>query len=126
MLRKRVYSGYVAHPERIPTDVLEVALAGMGIPGTSHATQTMLHAVTTLGGLRPELQMQDRMATLQVPTLFTWGEDDRIAAPSIGDDLAARMSDAKFTVIEDAGHIPHIDQPAAVAEAINRSLRESD
>jgi pimeloyl-ACP methyl ester carboxylesterase len=33
------------------------------------------------------------------------------------------MSDAKLTVNEEAGHIPHIDQPNAVATAINEFLR---
>jgi pimeloyl-ACP methyl ester carboxylesterase len=111
-LRERVYSGYVAHPERIPVDVLEVRLAGMALPGTSLTTQTTLHALTTFRGLRPtELQLQDEMARLRVPTLFVCGEKDRIAASRIGQDLAEQMIDAKLAVIEDAGHIPHIDQP---------------
>jgi pimeloyl-ACP methyl ester carboxylesterase len=32
------------------------------------------------------------------------------------------MGDAKLTVIEDAGHIPHIDQPDVVAAAVNGFL----
>jgi pimeloyl-ACP methyl ester carboxylesterase len=32
------------------------------------------------------------------------------------------MSTAKLVLIEDAGHIPHIDQPKLVAEAINTYL----
>jgi pimeloyl-ACP methyl ester carboxylesterase len=77
----------VAHPERIPVDVLEVALAGMALPGTQLTTQTMLHAVTTFRGMRPELAVQDDMARLHVPILFAWGEKDRIAPAAIGQDL---------------------------------------
>jgi pimeloyl-ACP methyl ester carboxylesterase len=126
LLRKRVYAGYVAHPEQIPVDMLEVALAGVALPGTSLSTQTMLHAVTTFRGLRPELRMQDDMALLQMPTMFVWGDKDRVAPSGIGHDLAERMTDAKLTVIQDAGHMPHLDQPEAVAEAINSFLRVSD
>jgi pimeloyl-ACP methyl ester carboxylesterase len=126
MLRKRVYSGLVAQPERIPVDVLDVALAGMALPGTSLTTQTTLHAVTTLRGLRREMWLLDDLAGLQVPTLFVWGDKDRIAPSSIGFDLAERMSNAKVVLMDDAGHIPHIDQPQAVANAINSFAQTSD
>ena len=39
-------------------------------------------------------------------------------------NLAHRLSDAKLTVIEDAGHIPHIDQPDAVTTAISEFLHQ--
>jgi len=57
-----------------------------------------------------------------VPTLFAWGAKDQLAPADVGRDLAARMSSAQVAVIEDAGHIPHIDQPDTVATAINRFL----
>jgi pimeloyl-ACP methyl ester carboxylesterase len=34
-----------------------------------------------------------------------------------------RKRSEQLTVIEDAGHIPHIDQPDAVAAAINQFVR---
>ena len=123
-LRKRVFSGYVAHPERIPLDVLEVALVGMALPGTALANHTMMNAVTTLRGLRPQLLMQQDMARLEVPTLFVWGDKDRVAGSTIGEDLAPRMSDARLTLVQDAGHMPHLDQPEAVAAVVNPFLAD--
>jgi pimeloyl-ACP methyl ester carboxylesterase len=122
MLRKRVFSGLVAHPEHIPRDVLEVALAGGALPGTPATTGAMLHAVTTLRGLRPELRMTDDVAHLDGPTLFVWGDQDQIAPTAVAEDLVKRMSEGELIVIEDAGHLPHLDQPDAVAGIINRLL----
>jgi pimeloyl-ACP methyl ester carboxylesterase len=121
-LRKRVFGSYLVHPERLPTDLLEVALAGINLPGTAQTNRAILQAVATLRGWRPEMRLDDALAALDVPTLFVWGANDQLAHPDVARDLARRMGNAQLTVIEDAGHIPHLDQPDAVAAAINQFL----
>ena len=123
MLRKRVFGSYLMHPDRLPADLLEVALAGINLPGTAETNRAILQAVATLRGWRPEMRLDDALAALEVPTLFAWGDRDQLARADVARDLARRMKDAQLTVIEDAGHIPHIDQPDAVAAAINGFLR---
>ena len=113
------------HPDRLPTDLLEVALAGINLPGTAETNRAILQNVVTIRGWRPEMRLDDRLAAVELPTLFVWGAKDQMAPADVARDLAERMSDAKLAVIEDAGHIPHIDQPAAVATAINGFLRQS-
>jgi pimeloyl-ACP methyl ester carboxylesterase len=122
-LRKRMFGGYLVHPDRLPTDLLEVALAGINLPGTADTNRAILQAVATHRGWRPELRLDDALAELGVPTLFVWGANDQVAPPDVARGLARRMSDAKLTVIDDAGHIAHIDQPAAAATAINEFVR---
>jgi pimeloyl-ACP methyl ester carboxylesterase len=122
-LRKRMFSSYLAHPDRLPADLLEVALAGLNLPGTAQANRAILQAVATLRGWRPDMRLDDTLAALDVPTLFAWGARDQLARADVGRDLARRMRDAQLTMIEDAGHIPHIDQPDAAAAAINGFLR---
>ena len=124
-LRKRAFGGILVHPERLPTDLLEVALAGINLPGTADTNRAILQNVATLRGWRPEMRLDDTLTALDVPTLFTWGAKDQLAPADVGRDLAERMSNAKLAVIEDAGHIPHIDQPDAVTTAINEFLRQS-
>src|ERR1700730_15405636 len=116
--RTRAFAGLVAHPERIPLDLLEVALSGSALPGTALTSRTMLHSVVTLRGLRESMWMGEDMTRLDVPTRFVWGDQDRLAPPSPGKDLAERMSDGHVTVIPDAGHLPHLDQPEAVAAVV--------
>lgn len=117
-MRTRAFARVVAHPERIPLDLLEVALAGSALPGTALTSRTLLHAVVTLRGLRESMWMGEDMARLGVSTKFVWGDQDRFAPPSIGKELAERMSDGHITVIPEAGHVPHLDQPEAVAAVV--------
>jgi pimeloyl-ACP methyl ester carboxylesterase len=122
-LRKRMFGSYLVHPDRLEADLLEVALAGINLPGTAQTNRAILQAVATLRGWRPEMRLDGALAALEVPTLFAWGARDQLARADVARDLARRMRDAQLTVIEDAGHIPHIDQPDAVAAAINGFLR---
>ena len=123
-LRKRMFGSYLLHPDRLPNDLLEVALAGINLPGTSATNRAILQAVATFRGWRPKMRLDDTLAALQVPTLFVWGAKDQLAPADIALALTKRMCDARLTVIEDAGHIPHLDQPDAVAEAVNEFLQQ--
>ena len=123
-LRKRMFGSYLVHPDRLPTDLLDVALAGINLPGTSETSRAILQAVATFRGWRPEMRLDGALAALEVPALFVWGAKDQLAPADVARDLTERMSDAKLTVIEDAGHIPHIDQPDAVAVAVTGFLRQ--
>jgi pimeloyl-ACP methyl ester carboxylesterase len=118
-LRKRVFATLLtAHPERVPLDMLEVMIAAAAIPGVGLTAHTMLRAVTNLCGWRARLMMRDDVAQLFVPTLFAWGDADMFAPPSSGHDMAARMPNARLEVIAGAGHLPYLDRPEAVADAI--------
>ncbi len=67
----------------------------------------------------------DRVAALgeiDVPTLLVYGAHDRLTPPRLGRDMAARISGARFVVIEDAGHLPNIEQPAAFSAAVREFL----
>lgn len=70
--------------------------------------------------------MRDDMTYLTVPTLFVWGDADAFAPPLSGRDMAARMPEAQIEVVPDAGHLPYLDRPDAVADAIIRFLGRSE
>ena len=121
-LRKRAFGNYLVHPERVPADLLEVALLGINLPGTAQTNQAIMQAVATIRGWRPQLRLESALATLPVSTLLIWGDHDALAGPDIGRDLTTRMPNARITVIPDAGHIPHLDQPEPVAAVLNEFL----
>jgi pimeloyl-ACP methyl ester carboxylesterase len=123
-LRKRAFGGVLVHPDRVATDLLEVALAGINLPGSAETNRAILQAVATIRGWRPEMRLDDALAALEIPVLLVWGAKDQLAPADVARDLTERMIDAELTVIDDAGHIPHIDQPDAVAAAINGFLRQ--
>jgi pimeloyl-ACP methyl ester carboxylesterase len=121
-MRSRVMAGLCAHPERIPVDALSIAVVASRKEGWHVMARSMLRACLDVGGWRPALSLREVMRRLETPTLFAWGDCDAFAPPSSGQELAGQMRAAKFDVLEDAGHLPQLDQPEALAAAITRFL----
>ncbi|MFJ9818510.1 alpha/beta fold hydrolase [Streptomyces sp. NPDC101151] len=55
--------------------------------------------------------LRSRLADVAVQTLVLWGESDRIATPTYGKEYAASMGNARFEMVPEAGHLPHLEQP---------------
>jgi pimeloyl-ACP methyl ester carboxylesterase len=70
-------------------------------------------------------KLKARLHRVRIPSLVLWGEADRIVAPEYGRAYAAALPDARFAVIERAGHFPHLEQPNAVAHHILDFLSET-
>jgi len=121
-LRRRVFPMLVADPDQLPTELLELAVAGQAIPGVPRCSHSMLRAVTDLGGWRPELSLRDEAVRLETATLFVWGELDAFAPPSSGRDLVARMARARIEVLAGTGHLPHLERPGDVAGLVRGFL----
>jgi pimeloyl-ACP methyl ester carboxylesterase len=51
-------------------------------------------------------------------TLIIWGKEDQLFGVKYGERAAKIIPNAKFHLIEEAGHLPQIDQP----EIFNRIL----
>lgn len=66
----------------------------------------------------PERGLKRRIHRIAAPTLIVWGKADRIVAPAYAGEFAARIAGAKVALIENAGHLPHLEQPQAVAKAV--------
>ncbi|HEV8679463.1 MAG TPA: alpha/beta hydrolase [Stellaceae bacterium] len=54
------------------------------------------------------------------PALVLWGEADGIVTAQYGERLAAALPDARFARLAGAAHFPQVEQPEAVATAIER------
>jgi pimeloyl-ACP methyl ester carboxylesterase len=61
----------------------------------------------------------------KAPALVLWGDKDGIAPPAYGERLAAALPNANFAAIAAAGHYPQIEQPQAVADAIEGFAQEN-
>ena len=62
------------------------------------------------------------LARIRIPTLVLWGAQDGIVAPSYGRAYSALIPGARFATIDEAGHHPELEQPAAFAEHVLRFL----
>lgn len=55
---------------------------------------------------------------IAAPSLVIWGAQDGIVTPEYGRAFADRIPDARFELVADAGHFPHIEQPEASLELV--------
>ena len=62
--------------------------------------------------------LPERLSQITVPSLVLWGRQDGIVTPAYGQDYARQIPRARFQVIEEAGHLPQIEQPEQTADSI--------
>ncbi len=59
-----------------------------------------------------------RLADVSLPTLAVWGDSDGIADPDYGRAFAAAIPGARFQVLPDTGHLPQLESPQLLLEAV--------
>lgn len=103
----------VADVERVSPDALACALAAQRLPGAIRAWTTLVErAVSFTGRSRLTYLLRPELHRLEVPTLFVWGAEDRLGPPSLGQEMAKSMPDARVEVVAQAGHLVWLDAPA--------------
>ncbi len=60
----------------------------------------------------------DRLGLVRCPTLVLVGREDRVVPVPVAEMLAESIPGAKLTVIERAGHISNVENPAAFNDAV--------
>jgi pimeloyl-ACP methyl ester carboxylesterase len=64
----------------------------------------------------PNRGLARRLHRVAAPTLIVWGASDRIASPRYAEAFRQRIRGARVEIVERAGHLPHEEQPARLAE----------
>ncbi|WP_309083882.1 3-oxoadipate enol-lactonase [Chelativorans sp.] len=77
----------------------------------------------TCAALR-EADLTESTRALKLPALCLVGDQDGSTPPDLVRELASLIEGARFKIIEDAGHLPCIEQPERTAELIRAFLRE--
>ncbi|MFD5630842.1 alpha/beta fold hydrolase [Streptomyces sp. NPDC127072] len=80
---------------------------------------------TIAGASMSDPTLLGRLSAVDVPTLVVWGESDRIVTPAYGRVVARTVPGAQFVEIPEAGHLPHLEAPAATWAAIDPFLTRS-
>lgn len=76
-------------------------------------------------GTLPSAQPQNaarRLAALGIPILLLHGRQDMTFPARLAEDAAGLIPSARATVIEEAGHMTHVDQPRAWLDALTDFL----
>jgi pimeloyl-ACP methyl ester carboxylesterase len=93
-------------PAKLPPEARS-AMAGNRAALASYAGAAMADA--TLAG---------RLGGVRAPVLVAWGEADRIGDTDFGRAYAAAIPGAQFQLLERAGHMPQIETPDALIDAV--------
>lgn len=62
--------------------------------------------------------LRRRLARIGAPTLLAWGAHDRLAPLVCAEAWRKEIPGATLRVFEDSGHVPHLEEPEAVAAAV--------
>jgi pimeloyl-ACP methyl ester carboxylesterase len=66
--------------------------------------------------------LTERLGEIDVPALVVAGDADRMTPPAQAEQLAAGLPRAELVVVRGAGHLPQVERPRVVADAIERFL----
>ena len=74
--------------------------------------------VAALEGMARRADRTDTLTSITVPTLVMVGEDDERTPPDVAEHMTRLIPGADLVVIPGAGHLPPIENPEAVNEAL--------
>jgi pimeloyl-ACP methyl ester carboxylesterase len=69
-------------------------------------------------------KLKGRLHRIKVPTLFLWGDSDRILSEEYGRSYCELIPGARFEILQNAGHFPHLEQADAFATRIHAFMSE--
>ncbi len=103
----------------LPATVRETLLSygSLGDPATREAFLHTARSVIDVRGQR--VDGRDRLyLAVDLPLLVVWGAKDAIIPVSHGQGVADAVPTARFELFEDAGHFPHLTEPARLARLL--------
>jgi proline iminopeptidase len=74
--------------------------------------------------LGPDFDVLGDLKPMGFPVLFIHGRDDPIPVESTIE--GARAMEAELVLLDDCGHVPYVEQPAGLFEALDRFLLATD
>ena len=94
------------------TDVVEFA-RGYGSLSDREAREAFMHTLRAVIDPRGQrVSARDRLyLAAELPTLFVWGQRDRIIPPRHGRSAQADIPGSRLETLDDSGHFPHLDEP---------------
>ena len=111
----------VVHPERLDEALLDEDVASARRNANSHLSLLSSFGKGGRVDARRRLMLGERWQSLEIPTVFLWGERDRFfGGPGEGEAIAARNPNLQVIRIADSGHIVWIDDPDRVIGEIDR------
>lgn len=103
----------------------KLAEARLAAPATPEALDISLKNKHTTAKLAWEPRLHDPhlpkwLHRIDVPVKIIWGRQDRILPVAFLEEYRRLMPEAKTFIVENAGHLPHVEQPDEFVELVCR------
>lgn len=114
---------FVADDAVVTAERVDLYRAPLTEPGTTAAVRNWLF--TGLYGDERGSRAADlrSYAAFAPPVLVVWGRDDTVTPLAQGEAIAVAFGDASLVVLDGVNHIPHVEKPQAVVDAMLDFLR---
>jgi len=70
----------------------------------------------------PDRGLRKRLHRITAPTLILWGHQDRLVKTVYADEFAGAIKGSRVEVLEGAGHLPQVEQPARTLAVVTEFL----
>jgi pimeloyl-ACP methyl ester carboxylesterase len=70
----------------------------------------------------PDKGLSRRLYRVKADTLVVWGRQDQLVDPVYGEEFASVIGNARLELVDDAGHVPQIEQRGRVLSLVNDFL----
>ncbi|WP_116199707.1 alpha/beta fold hydrolase [Amycolatopsis circi] len=87
-------------------------------PGSTGPSPDVVALVGYTGPTMADPTLAERLGKAETPVHVLWGESDRIADPQYGTAFAAAIPGATFTVLPRTGHLPQVETPEELLDAL--------
>lgn len=116
---------HTPNPDWIYTKVRELFYKEESmLPGMVEMVHTELsrrpaaRAFVKLGRSAKDDHLGSILGEIDVPTQLIWGRQDIVTPPSVAEEFARDLPDARLTWLDECGHAPHIELPQCVREIL--------
>jgi pimeloyl-ACP methyl ester carboxylesterase len=113
---RKLLSYVLVSPATQTQEFAERALAGLNASGDKLAAEAVFK------GMFASPRLEEVMPGISAPTLVLWGAQDKLFPPAIADLVTGNIRGAKKLLIDNAGHFPQLDNPAAFHKAVTDFL----
>lgn len=100
-------------PDRFGIDPSKLSPEALKVMAGNRATLAVY-----AGASNNDTGLSERLASVTKPTLVVWGDSDHIADADYGRAFANAMPGARFQLLRDTGHLPQIETPGQLLDAV--------
>jgi pimeloyl-ACP methyl ester carboxylesterase len=103
-----------ARPERLDPAVAEVACEEFCRTYRSRSARIAFYAAARniyLDAPHGEHGLWTRLAKLERPAMFVWGDSDTLVPPAFARHVERVLPDARQVILEECGHVPQVELP---------------